>query len=270
MTHQKAIVVLTVLMTAGLAVVSIFGAFDPGTYARDAPSMAAQGAGQDLVDLFLVVPGLAVSLALVLRGSRIALFVFAGVVFYVLYSFFIYAFGVHFNRFFLVYCLVLGTALYAFVLLVIDLSRMPVETWAEDRAPTRLVGIWLLAVAALFYLLWLRDTVPAVLGNTVPRSVGAYGLLVNPVHVLDLAVALPGLIVAAVLLMKKRRLGFILAPVALVFLVILAVALAGMVAMSKARGIAGDMTVAGVFLVLAVVSTTLLFALLKSLRTAKG
>lgn len=137
MPHKKAIVILAVLMAAGLAAVSIFGAFDPGTYMRKAPSMAAQGAGQDLVDLVLVVPVLIVSLALMLRNSRIALFVFGGGVFYVLYSFFIYAFCVHFNRFFLVYCLILGTSLYEFILVIIELSRMPVESWMGERVPPR-------------------------------------------------------------------------------------------------------------------------------------
>jgi hypothetical protein len=137
MSHQRTIIVLTALMTAGLAAVSGFGAFDAATYARDAPSMAAQGAGQDLVDLVLVVPLLVVSLILMLRGSRIALFVFGGGVFYVLYSFFIYSFGVHFNRFFLVYCLILGTALYAFILVVLEAVRMPLEAWVGERAPVR-------------------------------------------------------------------------------------------------------------------------------------
>jgi hypothetical protein len=264
MSHQRTIIVLTALMTAGLAAVSGFGAFDAATYARDAPSMAAQGAGQDLVDLVLVVPLLVVSLILMLRGSRIALFVFGGGVFYVLYSFFIYSFGVHFNRFFLVYCLILGTALYAFILVVLEAVRMPLEAWVGEKAPVRSVGTFLLAVSALFSLLWLKDAVPAVLGNTVPPSVADYGLLVNPVHVLDLAIALPGLVVAAVLLMRRRRLGFLLAPVALVFLVILAVALAAMVAMTKARGISEDATVAAVFIGIAVISTVSLGLFLKN------
>jgi len=64
MENRKAIVLLSTLMAAALAVVSFFGAFDASTYERDAASMAAQGAGQDLVDLVLVVPLLVISLVI--------------------------------------------------------------------------------------------------------------------------------------------------------------------------------------------------------------
>ena len=52
----KIITLLTLILALALAVVSFFGAFAADTYTRDAASMAAQGQGQDLVDLFLVVP----------------------------------------------------------------------------------------------------------------------------------------------------------------------------------------------------------------------
>ena len=49
--HLKIIRVLTLLLAFSLTIVSIAGAFFPATYARDAASMAAQGVGQDMVDL---------------------------------------------------------------------------------------------------------------------------------------------------------------------------------------------------------------------------
>ena len=124
----------------------------------------------------------------------------------------------------------------------------------------------MLLIAALFYLLWLKDIVPAIVSNRVPASVSDYGLLVNPVHVLDLAIALPGLIIAALWLMKKHRLGYILTPIFLVFIIILAVALIGMVVMLEYRGLSDDISVAAIFAVLAVVSALFLFVFLKHLR----
>ena len=82
---MKALTRLSVILAAALAVVSVFGAFVPTTYERDAPSMAVQGMGQDWVDLFLVVPLLVLSLIFMLRGGRLAAYIFGGTVFYVLY-----------------------------------------------------------------------------------------------------------------------------------------------------------------------------------------
>jgi hypothetical protein len=266
MRHLKTITILSVLLAVSLAAVSFSGAFIPRTYAREVPSMAAQGVGQDIVDLFLVVPLLILTLVFVHKKSRVAVFVFGGTVFYVLYSFVIYAFGVHFNIMFILYCATLGLSLYLFILVLYEAGRMEVKGWFGPGLPSRLIGGYLILVAVMFYLLWLKDTLPAVLGGSVPSSVSDYNLLVNPVHVLDMAVALPGLIIATLLLVRKRRLGYILAPIALVFTIILAIALTGMVLMVKARGIGEDASIAGIFVVLAVISTFLLVLFLKKIR----
>ena len=190
--------------------------------------------------------------------------------FYVLYSFVIYAFGVHFNRLFLLYCLILGLSLYAFIVFMQEANHRKVETWFGAVTPVRTTAAYLLAVAALFYLLWLKDTLPAVLADTVPTTVSDYGLLVNPVHVIDMAVVLPGLILIARLLLKRRRLGFILAPLALAFTVILAIALAAMVVAVKVEGIAEDLSIAFIFTVLALISTLILVLMLRNLKRSTG
>ncbi|MBN2104908.1 hypothetical protein JW835_12780 [bacterium] len=268
---EKIIVILTIILSLTLAIVSYFGAFVPDTYARDEESMAVQGMGQDLVGLFAVVPLLLVSLALVLKHRKTAYFIFCGTVFYILYSFFIYSFGVHFNRLFLLYCVILGTSLYIFILILIQLNRLPVDTWFSEKTPARTIGIYLIIIACMFYLLWLKDVIPAIMNNTVPETVSNYNLLVNPVHVLDMAIVLPGLVITAVLLMKKNRLGLVLTPVLLVFILILAVALAVMVIMMKIKGVSDDTSVAGIFTVIAVISTVILLIFLKSMKksTAK-
>lgn len=263
--NMKSITILTTLLAVALTAASYSGAFVAGTYARETASLAAQGIGQDLVDLFLVVPLLLISLVFVRRQSRAAQLIFAGTLFYILYSFVIYSFGIHFNRMFLVYTITLGLSLYTFILVMSDLSKIGVENWFGEKTPTRSVGIFLIVVAAMFYLLWLKDVIPAVLKNTIPSSVSDINLQVNPVHVLDIGIALPGLVLTAVLLMRKRRLGYILAPTALVFIIILTIALAAMVLMTKARGINEDASIALIFVVLAVISSLFLFIFMKRL-----
>lgn len=270
MENRKAIIISTIVIALALSVVSFFGAFDKGTYARDSASMAAQGAGQDLVDLVFVVPLLVISLVFMLRGSRIASLIFGGTVFYILYSFFIYAFGIYFNKFFILYCVIVGSSLFVFILVMLGLAKMDVRAWFGKDVPTRMTGIYLLLFAALFYVLWLKDVIPAVLKNTIPKSVSDYNLLVNPVHVLDLSIALPGLVLTAVLLMKKHRLGYILAPVLLVFLIILSAALAGMVIMTRVRGVAEDMSIAFIFVGLAVICVAFLYLFLKNIKDVRS
>ncbi len=131
--------ILTIPLAISLIIVSIAGAFLPGTYERDAASMAAQGMGQDMVDLFLVVPLLLITLFYSARGSRVATLIYGGILFYIMYSFIIYCFGVHFNRFFLLYCATLGLSLYAFIVLMTDLGKQDVAGWFRG-APVKLVS----------------------------------------------------------------------------------------------------------------------------------
>jgi len=264
--NLKILRILTILIALSLLIVSVAGAFLPATYERDAASMAAQGVGQDLVDLFLVVPLLLVSFYFLTRKSRVAALVYGGTLFYILYSFIIYSFGVHFNRLFLLYCSTLGLSFYAFILFMMDIRKSDVRSWF-DRAPVKLISVYIIIVAVIFYALWLKSIVPAIIKNTIPVEVADYGLLVNPVHVIDLAFALPALIIGAILLLKKQNLGFIISSLALVFMIILTIALAGMVIVLVMRDISEDFTVAVVFGILTLTSllaTTLLFRTIRN------
>lgn len=264
--NLRIITILSVILSFGLTVVSVFGIFIPVTYARDTASMAVQGIGQDIINLFLVVPLLLVSLFLLMKSNIIGFYIFGGTIFYILYSFIIYCFGVHFNVMFLMYCVTLGLSVFIFIIFLHEAGRNDVRQWFNEKLPVTYIGIYLIIVAVMFYIIWLKDVFPAVINNTVPESVSGQNLLVNPVHVIDISFALPGIIVSAVLLMKKNNLGYILSPVSLVFILILALALAMMVIMMKVREISDDTSVALIFIVIAVISLFFLFLFMKALR----
>ena len=265
--NLKSITILSLMLALSLAVVSWFGIFDPATYQRDAASMAAQGVGQDIVNLFVVLPVLMISLMYLRRENRIALFVFGGAIFYLLYSFIIYSLGVHFNKLFLLYCLTLGLSVYTFIIFIYAFSKIEIGQWFRDTLPIRSTAVYLIIIAVLFYLLWLKDVLPAVLTGTIPQTVSDYKLLVNPVHVIDISFALPGLIITAVLLIRKHKLGYIFTPIALVFIILLTVALIGMVVMLKIRAISDDTSVTGIFIILTIISSIFLYLFLKNIRS---
>jgi hypothetical protein len=159
-------------------------------------------------------------------------------------------------------------SLFTFIVFIYALSKKDIEQWFGETLPVRSTAAYLIIIAVLFYLLWLKDVLPAVLTNTVPPTVSDYNLLVNPVHVIDISFALPGLIITAVLLIKKHKLGYIFTPMALVFIILLTIALIGMVIMLQVRDISDDTSVTGIFIVLTIISSIVLFLFLKNIRTA--
>ncbi|MCB0284487.1 MAG: hypothetical protein KDF60_18025 [Calditrichaeota bacterium] len=257
---------LTILLTISLAVISFYGAFDLSTYERDATSIAVQGIGQDFVDLFLIVPVLVISLIFTLRSSIIGLFIHSGISLYIVYSFFIYCFGVHFNNLFLWYCAVLGLSFYTFIIDIRLLSLIENRRESSRKFPVKSTAIYFLVIAVMFYTLWLKDIIPAIATDGVPTTVSDYRLLVNPVHVLDIALVLPGLIIAAFLLLRKKRYAFLLAPVLLIFIILMAIALIGMVIAMLFKGVSDESSVAAIFTLLAVAGIVLLIPGLKSFK----
>ena len=263
--YRKVLRILTILLAVSLGLVSFAGAFLPGTYERDSTSMAAQGMGQDLVDLFLGIPVLVVTFIYAAKGNRIARLLYAGILFYIVYSFLIYCFGVHFNRFFLLYCFTLALSLYAFILVMSGFRQEDVAGWFH-HAPTRAVSVYIFFVALVFYSLWLKSIIPAIISNSVPAEVTENDFLVNPIHVIDLAFALPGLVLGSVLLWQKQGMGYVIASVSLVFMVFLTIALAAMVVMLVLREINEDYIIAIVFGILSVLSLLFIVLLFRKIK----
>lgn len=191
---------IAVLVTAA----SLLGLLDPGVYEEETRNWATQARGQDIGNLLavatLVLSGYGCS-----RGSHRAGLVWLGTLLYLVYAYVIYSMAVHFNELFLVYVSILGLSSYAFMFSV-NALRADHGTYAQPPA-RRLAGYTSIAIGVLFGLLWLSELVPATMSGTVPRSVTEAGLWVNPIHVIDLAVLLPGFVLAGYLTVEGRAAG---------------------------------------------------------------
>jgi len=243
---------------------SFSGVFIAETYSRDAFSFAVQGIGQDIVNLFVVVPVLIISALLSARGKRGALFVWSGCLFYIAYSYAIYAFAVNFNSLFLVYCLTLGLSFYLYFHFIL-INRDYSPKGSISRGIRRLSGGFLIFIAVIFYFLWLSDIIPAIINGRVPADIIESGLLSNPVHVMDLAFCLPGLILSGLLILKDRGTGYLIAPSLLMFAVLMALAIGGMVIAMMLNDVAVDAALAVIFSIIAAVGMLIFIFLLRAM-----
>jgi hypothetical protein len=223
---------LAVLLAAG----ALGGILLPAVYAREHPHWAAQGLGQDWVDLVFAAPLLALSAVFTLRGSRPFTLLLAGALSYSLYSLVLYAFFMHFGPLFLVYTWALGLAFFALVGLVCSLRAQDVAAWFAAEAPVKPAGTVAVLLGAAYYVVWLSEVLPALASGAAPMSAVEIGFATNPVHVLDLGVVLPAFVVGGVALLRRRPLGYWLAPTMLGFGVVMDVALLGMGVSIEARG----------------------------------
>jgi len=218
-----------------------------------------------VVNLFVGGPILLLALLYMNRGSKTASWIFAGMVFYYLYSYIIYSFGIRHNVLFLVYCSTLALSTYIFIFWVHFNSGLDITSWFSKAPPGRATAIFIFAIAAMFYMIWLKDIVPPLLKGEAPAFVIENNYAPNPIHAIDLSFALPGLIITAILLLKNHKLGYLLIPVVLVFIIILAIALLGMMVMVQKRGLSDDMSLVYIFAILALIGGTVLLLFLRRL-----
>jgi hypothetical protein len=249
-----------------VALAAATGIANPTIYARETASWAAQGMGQDWINLVVCAPALLAASAVALRGSRHARVIVGGLLLYTVYSFVIYAFAMHFTALFLVYCTILGSSTFALVDLVVALREEDGKSLYDERAPIRIAAATLMGIAGIFGVLWLLQIVPALVTRRDPAGLDEIGLAANPVHVLDLSLLLPAMFVVGAALLRRRSFGALLAPILLTFAIMMAIAIGGMVVMMYVRGLALDATPTIVMAVVAVWCLGTLIALLRHLR----
>ncbi len=249
-----------------VAVASLGGILIPSVYAHETVGWAGQAIGQDWVDLLLAVPWLTVTGIGASRGSRRAGLLLAGGILYTAYEFLIYAFAVHFNALFLIYCATLGLSLFSFMHLTGGLIREPLAFPRQGALPVRTAAGVLLGIGILFGVLWLADVVPALVRGTVPRSIADAGVPTNPVYVIDLSFILPAHVLAAIWLLRRQPLGVIFVPILLGFGVLMSLAIGGMMIVMHLRGVEASLAVAAAMGGVALVSATTLLAFLRKLR----
>ncbi len=249
----------TIAISLLLAITAVAGLFWPATYARETPYSRAGGYASDIVDLFLVVPILLISGTMGFRQSVPARLVWLGAQGYLLYNLVIYAFGVHFNALFLIYCATLSLCLYATVFTLPLISLAQIAEAYGPRAPRKTIGVVFLVLAIQTAAFDVRDDIVAILAGRVPPDIINANQPVNFIHVLDLAFLLPALCITAILLFRKKSSGYVLAPVLLTLLAIMSLELVSILTVLGRSGFGMSIPMIIFFVVLFVGFTGLLW-----------
>jgi hypothetical protein len=218
---------LTLPIAILLAMAAGGGVFIRSLY-RDNPYFVAQAIGQDHVSLAEVLPTLIIAGFLARRGSPRAWIVWLGALVYLVYTYAIAAFDVQFNLLFLAYVALLGCSLYALIGSLATADIVAIKACFGERTPIKVVGIYLAILAFLFYFIWLREIIPALMAGRIPQSIQDNGTPTNAVQVLDMAWVLPAFGIAAIELWRKRPMGYVMGGTLLSYVVFMTSAIMGM------------------------------------------
>ncbi len=207
---------LSVVTSILVTVTSVCGLANTATYSQETNNWALQAVGQDIANL-LVVFVLVLSTYFLSKSSLRAYFVWLGCYIYLFYAFVIYTFFIHFNYLFLLYIAVLGLSFYIPVGSLLTTNFSSLSKVFTSRIRVKPASVLLMIIAILFYFLWLSEIIPSLFFGKKPQGLIETALWVNPVHVLDLGLLLPGMIITSLLLWWRKFLGYFLAVPLLVF-----------------------------------------------------
>ncbi|MDK1360199.1 hypothetical protein QNO00_07955 [Arthrobacter sp. zg-Y1219] len=195
---------------------SLLSLFQPAeVYGRETDELINAALAQDVVNALLVSPLLVILALLARRGSITSWLTLMGFLGFTVYNYSIYAFSIQFGPLFLVWVAVLG--LSAFALAGALASAVPEVTHIAGTS-SLFPGWVLIATSVLFTLLWLSEIIPDLIAGFPSTSASSWNVPTNPVHVLDLALFLPAVLMSGVLLLRGQTWGWATAAGSLAFL----------------------------------------------------
>ena len=240
-----------------------------GLYAWDTWLVGAGNRGQDLVMLLVEVPVLLLVLRRWSSGGPLVPAVLAGVLAFHAYFWVSMTFATAQNRLFPVYvaCLAMTTALLVLVVLAVDADRVQQALPARPGRPALVT--YLVAVALALTAAWLPSLVGTAVTGQVAEAVGPYTSAAT--EALDLALVVPLVVAAAVLVLRRRPWGGVLTLVVLTLNACIGVLLMGQGAAQLLDGV--PLTVAEIVVKMATFATLTLVAgglLLRMALSAAG
>ncbi|MGM0546338.1 MAG: hypothetical protein ACQEST_06410 [Bacteroidota bacterium] len=246
MEHKRTVTVLslTIILLASIAAsAGIFSVDGPGSYEIETVrgdsvtiygkgiyqhmsyEVAPQGIAQDYVTLFVAIPLLIIALIWARKDSLKGRFLLSGVLGYFLVTYLFYLVMAMYNALFIVYVILLGASFFAFVLTLFSFHLKSLPVCFPDSIPRTFIGGFLIFNSIAIGLMWLSVVIPPLFdGSVIPQQVNHYTTLT--VQGLDLALLLPLAYLSGWLFIRQKPMGYLLAPVYIIFLSILMLALA--------------------------------------------
>jgi len=240
---------LSALIVVLAVPVHLAGLLVPGIY-RDPAVLLPQDLGTDLVTLCVGLSLLVGGAIATQRGSQRGRLVWLGALGYLVYAYGMYALGVRWNPLFLAYVALFGLSFFALASGLMRTDAARIRDAAHGRVPTRSVAAYLIAITTMVAALWLGEEAGALLRGTVPPSVVQFQAPTNIVHVFDLGIVLPAFVLAAVMLLRDRPWGYVLAGVLLVKASTIGLWVAVMIWLSAQRGFGSPPAYTAFFLTL--------------------
>lgn len=187
-------------------VASSVGVFNPNIYNKVISTEVLPGTvSQDLITLILSV--ILFVLGLTTKSNNFKQQMVAlSIVAYLFYAYGIYVIEQLYNSFYILYLTIFTLSLWAIVFNMANLNPK-VYKYLKVEKPFRYISLgFLLFIPLLFYTLWTVELLSLI--KTSEKIEFTYSI-----YILDMAFVLPAFLISATLIIKRKGLGYLIAPI---------------------------------------------------------
>lgn len=235
-----------------------------GLYRYDTINSSSQEIGTDIVTLLIGIPLLITGILLGYKGMLRGQLLLTGALGYFLYTYGAMCFLTAFNPLFLVYVALFSLSLFGFILSVKNLDVDQVARHISDGFPRRAVATYFIIVAIFLTLTWLGLVAAPSLTWAPPA--GLESAITMVVQALDLGVIVPTSFITAILLLRKQAWGYALSSVLLLKILMMGAALIAMIVGQILAGVAVDVVISVIFVIISLTGIILGILTLKNVR----
>ena len=201
---------LSLAVAALMVIQSATGLLAPFLYRDTEDWMQAAWFGNDLVTLLFAAPVLIWSLYAARKGRPRAELVWYSLLGYSIYNYAFYLFGAGLNWFFPIYVLLFTLPVMALILALGRLDATHIAKGFTPRKRVRWIGGYMLFTGVGLLVAWTVQWARFMVTG-VPPDIGEEGLQL--VAAMDLSFVVPWFLIGAVLLLRRRPWGFVVAPI---------------------------------------------------------
>lgn len=236
-----------------------------GIYAFNPERVVAEGVGWDVVTLIFAVPALLLVLPSLRRGSLGGRLFAIGILAYFFYQYMMYAMFWALGPLFPVFIVLYAASACAIVWIVsgIDVAELPARFSAGF--PRKGMAVFSVLVALMLLVMWTQRIAIGLAGDLAGASL--FGMPTLTVQAMDLGILVPLAVATAVLLMRSKSWGYLLAPVFAVKGVTMSGAICAMLVSAALTEGALEVAPFAMFAAVAAVSGVLAWRMLCSVRT---
>lgn len=198
--------VLSTIVAVLSAATSLIGLLFPGVYRGNWGGMSLANDG---ITLVVAVPTLALAILYSARGSLRGRLLWLGTLFYMLYNYAFYIFGISVTKLYVPWIATFALSGVSAALIMLNLDVEAIGRAFSPRTPGRWIAGYMAFAAVMISFLWTSQWLKFVFTGHVPEVNGSQDAY-HVIAAVDLAFAVPVLASSAWLLFRRRAWGYVL------------------------------------------------------------